>query len=329
MDKKINKSKRLNIPHDRLRGYNQEFETNVLPDLINDERERKTRVRLGFIIAAILTPPSVWLAWYLGFASDDPDSRAISLAFIIPYMGYLSVVWALMRRTKHRLVKSMSGFLKWTHSENEDQSTLVNRLCFFGLLPKHKTIRVGDVLKGRHENWPFEMCEITLQKIEGWGRNRRVVTVFQGIVLSFRLGHISPAVTVLTRDGSLGHPQVPQVLNHEGYYEDTLGDVIVRSSDLTSLNTVMCQRFRAGIEELSQSMSHMSVSCLVDKYFLHIPLKSKDRFEMDLMFESMEDSRRVQKILNEFSEVLKMLDIVLKRRACKDTGEMSYSNFRI
>lgn len=319
---------RLKISHPRLEGYNKEYEDNLRPDLMKDEPERIRRVRAGFIIAVLLTPPSIWLAWYFGFAVKNPDSDAVHLAYIIPLLGYFSVVGTLMARTKFKLVQSISEFLNWSHSEGEDQSKLIERLHFFGLLPEYKIKRVDDVLRGHHENWQFEMCEIVLQKYEGWGRNRRLVTVFQGMVLSFKLGYVSPAVTVLTRERGIGHPKAPQIMHHEGTYKDKLGEVIVRSSDTTALKTVMCTRFQSVIEDLTQSLPMENISCLVDKHYLHIPFKAKDRFEMDYMLDNMGSTHRVQKMLDEFSEILVLLDIVLKRRACSESGVLDYPQFR-
>jgi len=319
---------RLKIPHPHLKGYNQEFEDNVRPDLIRDEPERRRRVRLGLIFAAILTPPSIWFAWYFGFAVEDSDSRAWSIAVLGPLCGYLTFMASLMKRTKNKLMRSITSFLNWSHTQGEDKASMIERLNFFGLLPDYDAKFVSDVLRGLHENWPFEMCEISLSKIEGWGRNRRSVTKFAGLILTFDLGRVTPAVTLLTRSMITGHPKKAQVITHERKYEDHLGEVIVRSSDIYAIETVMCDRFQAVIQELTQSLPDINVSCLIDRHYLHIPLQSNDRFEMDLMLDNMGSSHRVQKLLNEFSEILTLLDIVLKRRACPKTGALDYPQFR-
>jgi len=318
----------LQIKHPRLKGYNQEFQDNVMPDLVRDEPERRIRVRLGLVFAAILTPPSIWLAWYWGVAIEDADSRAFHVAYLIPVLAYLSCVGTLMARTKFKLIKSITSFLGWLHKEGGDKSQLIERLSFFGLLPEHEMTHIGDVLTGLHENWPFEMCEITLTKHEGWGRNRRLVTVFKGVVLSFDLGRISQDVTIVTRNRTLGHPKLSRMIKHEGVYQDHFGEVIVRSSDIAIVETVMCKRFRDVIKDLTVSLPDLDVSCLFDHHYLHIPLEAKDRFEMDLMFDEMRSTSRVQKMLDEFSEILTLLDIILRRRSCPEAGTFDYPHFR-
>lgn len=319
---------RLHIPHSHLEGYNREYEENVRSDLEADEPERRRRVLLGLILAVISIPPCLWLAWYFGFAINEADTRAVHIAYLGPFAVYVSFIASLRRRTKRRLMQSITNFLNWSHSEGEDQTSLVRRLAFFGLLPDHDNIRVGDVLQGTHENWPFEICEVSLFKIEGWGENRRSVLKFKGVVLTFDLGRVSEAITILTRDRMVGHPKLANFIKHEGIYTDHLGEVIVRSSDIYAVETAMCDRFRAIIQDLTTSLPNINVSCFIDRHHLHLPLQERDRFEMDYMFDAMGTTHRVQKLLNEFSEVLTLLDIVLRRRACPKTGSLDYPKFR-
>jgi len=319
---------KLKINHPKLKGYDKEYQDNVRPELVRDEPERRGRVKLGLVLAALLIPPSVWLAWYFGYAASRTDSRAFMLMYLIPLGGYLCIVGSLMRRTKFTLVKSLAGFLGWQHAEGGAQGRLIERLEFFGLFPEHDNRRIGDYFRGQHEDWPFEMSEVRLTKNKGWGNNRRTVIVFQGVVLTFKLSYTSSAVTVITRDRSVGHPKLSNFIHHEGSYQDDLGEVIVRSSDIASINTVLCSRFQAVLRDLTQSLPSVNVSCLVDKHYLHIPLEAQDRFEVDMMFEPMGSSVRAQKMVDEFSEVLVLLDIVLKRRACLASNQLDYPAFR-
>ena len=67
------------------------------------------------------------------------------------------------------------------------------------------------------------------------------------------------------------------------------------------------------------------MACLLIENQLHITMKARNMFEIGALFDGMNSQIHVQKMLNEFGEVLKLLDIVLARRRCPKTGAVDVS----
>ena len=94
-----------------LSDFDAHFQTRMIPDLAQKEAGRKFRVRLGLCVAALLLVPSVWLAWYAVFQSDDPDTRAIVFPFVVPILGYFSIVWRLRLKSKQYIISHITSAL--------------------------------------------------------------------------------------------------------------------------------------------------------------------------------------------------------------------------
>lgn len=318
----------------RFRSYRPEFAefdnyfaADIKPNLNQDEPRRKKLVKLGILVAMALTPVGIFLAWYFGVYAKDADIRALHFVYMVPAVGYMCVLAGLRLKTKLYLVEKISHLLGWTHTRQEDAEVLAEWLYTLGVLPEYDHARLDDIFRGHHLDWPFQLCEIQLLKTEGHGRNRRVITKFQGFILSFKLAHPTDQTTIISRTGT-HEPLNLSEIKYEGHYQDIKGKVKVLSSDRNALMTVLCPRFIAALSELDASFPDASLSCALARDTLHIPVTSLDKFEVDWMFKVMDDPERVQKMLNEFSEILTMLDIVLKRRACHKTGAMDYPEFR-
>lgn len=311
--------------HPTLDGFDVHYRMSLKPSLKSYETERKTRLFIGLIIAAILTPPAIYMAWFFGFAANDPDGRAVNIAWMLPMCGYMAVMFGLRRRAKEKVMEFVTDYLGWHHVPNakKEANNIARKLAEFGFFPKFKSVIGSDVLYGAHEDTAFAFCEIKLMDLEGWGRNRRAVTVFQGCVLSFELAAKTPATTMIARNPSKGYHRLDVV----GQYDDDIGTVTVRSDDKDALDTVLCQRFKSALTELDHSFPDIDIACLVTENWLHIPLTSADRFELDWLLTAMDDPSRVQNIVSEFEDILRLLNIVLARRYCPTSQTNELPNF--
>ena len=306
-----------------LADFDAHFQAQMMPDLAQKEAGRKFRVRLGLCFAALLVIPSVWLAWYAAFQSDDPDVRAMVFPFVVPLLGYFSVIWRLRLKSKKYIISHITSALGWRHRQREKACDLIKTLANHDILPRHTTRAVDDSLDGSHLGRYFQLRELILFKNKFM--RRTPVRVFQGLVVSFRLGRETTDTTLISRRGKPEPRRKAQRRYHFAEYKDTQSIVHILSTDHDVLNTVMCIRFRSAIADLEAGFPNAKLACLLSGSQLHVTIQAKNMFEVDWMFEAMDNPVRVQKMLDEFGDVLKLLDIVLARRRCPQTGDLDVS----
>lgn len=225
-------------------------------------------------------------------------------------------------------MESILGHLNWDHVKNLDLSRLFERLHLFNLMPDYTKIKVGDVICGEHMEWPFQISEVRLLKITGFGRSTRTKTVFAGYVLSFPLSIRPETVTVLNHLSPSGATEQSSGLTFFAEYSDNEGDMLANYSEESSQQTLLCQRFKQVLEEIRLNTEKVIESCIFDHEHLHVIVTRNDMFEMDLMFKSLEDHGRAKKIVSEISDILVLLDIILKKREVDADLSFDYPEFR-
>jgi len=295
-----------------FKNFGQYFDKSLAPHLYALESERKTRMIIGIIFAIALIPVGLYTAWYFGYVSDNRDSRAFHFAYLIPMFGYMIVMYKLRNRITLHLTKGISQFLGWQHSNTENDKGFTLALSRFGVVPKHTESKMDDVLSGTHQGWPFLLREVDLGVIKGMGKNRRRVTVFQGFVLSFDMKYKSSGTAAITRQFYDGLDRQIAETQHEGVIDYQGQEIFVRASDRDIIKTIMCARFQQALFELDAQFPDMDISCAMFGNRLHIPIAADNMFEVDWMFDTMKSKVRVQNLIDDFSYVLGLLDIILK-----------------
>jgi len=318
-------SREIKIQHAELSGFDVIYQNSLKPELLKHETERDTRFRIGIITAILIGILLIYPTWYLAFEAKNPDTRALNLMIAGPPLGYYAVMFGLRKRIKTKILQSVAGHLGWIHfkSKRKQSKKFAKLLRKFGLVQKYDHVKSGDTFMGTHEQTRFVFCELILSKMEGWGKNRRAVPVFEGCVLSFQLPVHTPEATLISR-----YPEANSGdFKFHGSYLDSLGPVYVYSNNQNAYNTVLCNRFKDAITELNKTFERLNLSCLIYDNWLHIPVTSKDRFELDWLMVSFEHPQRVQKIIDEFEDVLHLLDIILRRRYCPRTNVTARPKF--
>jgi len=227
----------------------------------------------------------------------------------------------------------ISEFLGWQHSrpknisKDKQSKDLAKILYDFDAVPKHHYVQTDDVLHGFHEHWAFGLREMTLSKRSIWSRSGPVV-VFKGLVLSFGVEQRIDGEAIITRSLYSGHPRKRPAIRHEGIINSPDGRITIRASNERIIRTLMCPRFQRALIEFDAKMPATDLSCVLFDNELHIPMTNKNMFEVDWLVDSMDSKIRVQKMLDEFSYVLELLDVFLKPRRCAQTGVTQVPEFR-
>jgi len=319
--------------------FGEHFDHTLRPYLSGLEGERKTRFTIGIIIAIVLLPIALLLSWYLvGLAPNvRRDGQlyilAVLLPFILPSSGFFLTIAKIRKKTKLHLTGDISEFLGWQHSrpknisKDKQSKELSTILYSFGAFPKHHFVQTDDILHGFHERWAFGLREITLSKRRPWSRSGPEV-VFRGLVLSFAVERRITGEAIITRSLYQGHPRKRPTIRHEGIIDSPEGRITIRASNERIIRTLLCSRFQRAIIEFDAKMPGTDLSCVLYNNELHIPMTNENLFEVDWLVDSMDSKIRVQKMLDEFSYVLELLDVFLKPRKCNETGETQVPEFR-
>jgi len=313
--------------------FGEHFDLTAVPFLHSLEKERKTRLIIGILLTLILIPISLSIALYLHpLPVDSSRFRHFRVLiyvaiFLLPMSGYLVIMSSLKQKTKLYLAKNISSFLGWNHSIEEDGKDLVQNIYSFGVLPKYSYIHINDILRGSHEYWPFTLREVILTKSQmlPYNRNR---TVFKGVILSFAVRPTLSGEAVITMNPYLGHPHKRPSIKYEGVMNSLNRKITIRASSKRIMKTILCNRFQKALFELESKLPAMNLACVMYNNELHIPITAENMFEVDWLFNKMESKIRVQKMLDEFSNVLDLLDIFLKPRTCRETGMTKVPEFR-
>jgi len=319
--------------------FDEHFEQTLRPSLMDIEGERKKRFTIGLLLTIALIPIGLFLSWHLfGLAEDSRRSGRILilagiLPFVLPMCGYTLAMFPLRRKMKRHLTNDMSEYLGWQHSrpknisKDKHSKALAKTLYEFGVIPKHHIVQTDDILHGFHERWAFGLREMTLSK-HSLSSYHGPLVVFKGLVLSFAVEKRIEGEAVITRSRYKGHPRKRPAIRHEGIINSPDGNITIRASNERIIRTLMCQRFQRALIEFDSKMPGTELSCVVYNNELHIPMTNDNLFEVDWLFDSMESKIRVQKMLDEFSYVLELLDVFLKPRRCKQTGVTQVPEFR-
>jgi len=300
-------------------GFDAIYQNSLKPELLKHETERKVRIAFSVIIGVGLFLITIWFTRNL----DLYERVLLGLSVFIPAIFcFAFIVIGLRTRVKSQIMQSVTQQIGWRHRKSRRQQSeyLAKILCKFGLVPRYNTHRGDDVLFGTHDGIPFCFSELFLKKYRwflarGLFPVRELAPIYTGCVLSFQLAAKTPESTLITRS-SLTHTYK---LNFYGSYQDSLGTIHVHSNHQNAFETVLCARFKAAITELCQAYESLDISCLIHENWLHIPLTSQNRFEVDWLLNSFEHPERVQKIIHEFEDIMHLLDIVLRRRYCPRT----------
>ena len=319
--------------------FSEYYERSLEPPLLGLESQRKTRFTIGIILAIAFLVVGLFLSWeIIKIAEDSRRSgraylAAILLPVALPMLGFGLPLFKLRKKTKLHLTKGISEFLGWQHSRPKNISkdnvskALAEILYEFDALPKHHIVQTDDILHGFHEHWAFGLREMTLSRHRPWSRSGPVV-VFKGLVLTFGVDERMQGEAIITRSNVSGHPRKRPAIKHEGVIEYPDGRIIIRASNERIIRTLLCPRFQSALIELDAKMPKTDLSCVLYNNELLIPIKNDNLFEVDWLTDSMNSKIRVQKMLDEFTHVLELLDIFLKPRRCSRTGETKVAEFR-
>lgn len=210
MDKNTEKIK-------RQKKFVEIFKKNVFPSLKGYEVLRKRLYKKQILVISIsimLIMIGLIISWIkLLFEYNTDDLWFFLAGFIFPFLLIIAI-WLLsnmysknrksfaLELKKNCLQKLLCVFgdIKWSNNENKIPDDALDKSDLFAMFNKRN---IDDEFVGNYKDINFKICETTLIKESGSGKNRSIISVFNGVVLMFKLNKKINTKTIVSTKGDL------------------------------------------------------------------------------------------------------------------------------
>ncbi len=122
-------------------------------------------------------------------------------------IGGGALAWAnsirqkMVNALKQEMNGALAAALEIDYSVAAFSGQEFERACEYALLPSYDDSYLQDQWHGQIDGTDFLLYEAKLTETRGSGKNRRTVTVFEGVVLRFQFARAFLATTLVRRDG--------------------------------------------------------------------------------------------------------------------------------
>ena len=167
---------------------------------VRDAAREKTNRRR--IIVLVLVAALVLLM--MAFSGED-FGGAVPIGMILGALGF---AWAqvpvsrAVKTVKVGINDAIAGALGLSYSHDSEAGTPFELAKSCKLLPVHDRARFEDEWSGQFGDIPFRLHEARLEQRRGSGKDRRWVTVFEGLIMSIGYKRRFHGTTLLVRDNA-------------------------------------------------------------------------------------------------------------------------------
>ena len=207
---------------------------------------------------------------------------------------------------------------------SEDSLLKMELLDVSGIIPSHDSSYLEDYVKGNYKDVNLELTEAKLTQTQGSGKNRRTVTVFNGIFVLLEMNKNFSGKTIVKKDigkignwftKKLGKKLFSKTIDLENVkLEDPVFEkkFEVYSTDQVEARYLLTTSFMERLLELSSLFSKQGViqcSFYINKLLLMIP-SDKNRFEVGSVFQPATFVDDINHILKEMATIFQIIDIL-------------------
>lgn len=182
------------------------------------------------------------------------------------------------------------------------------------LLPVSDRAAYQDRFSGAHHGCAFAFFDGHLRKKVRSRKSSRLVTVFHGQLICIDFPKPFLGTTVVRRDAGMFNAlqSWASPMHRIGLGESRLEKAFeVYGTDQVEARALIHPVFMERLLELEQQFSGKNLRCAFNAGQLLLAIEGGDRFELGSMFRSLIDETRVQRILSDLSEIVRVIDAVL------------------
>ncbi len=301
--------------------FYEKFKNEISPKLRYYENKRKKERKK----AILLTTFSVILAILFFFLAIH------LLTFIFIASAVISNVY--IRKSFEGKIKSLImplicscyGDLQWCNlspvaalnfalSKNKQNNNFkynidVNSINNSLIVPYYDSSSYDDIFWGSYKNVPYEIIEASYSKEEGTGKDRRNITIFDGVIVKLKMNKSFNCHTVVRPDGlfhtspscRLKHTELEDV-NFEKKFD-------VFCDDEIEARYLLTPSFMERLTNLKTSFFAEKISCAFYEDYLFIALRtSKDLFSIASLNKPLYEFRQYEILHDEIISIIKLID---------------------
>ena len=309
-----------------LYPFKEHYRENILPHVQKFDKRRieslaALRKRCFLGIPAILGVIFLLIAFITAY---NPGEALIKLAFggaflAVSGIGYwvYHPVKKYKSKVKGEIFPSVFSFFGDGYTYTEHCPVAVSSLEPSGIIPYYTSVKTEDYLKGRHNSVDLQLFEAELKERSGSGKNRRTVTVFKGLFITFSMNKPFKGRTLLRRDKGKIFNWLTNKTSHKELEAVRLEDPVfekkfeVYSTDQIEARYLLTTSFMQRLLDMSALFDNARIECSLyeNQVLLKIPSK-ENKFETSSIFKPATFEEDIHMILEEMGLIFKMIDIL-------------------
>jgi hypothetical protein len=191
--------------------------------------------------------------------------------------------------------------------------------CEYDLLPSYDDAYYQDQWRGSVGGTDFLLYETKLTETRGSGKNRRTVTVFEGVVLRFRFAREFIGTTLVRRDGfkftlfgdtkSYGDQKLERIKMVDPRFEDAFD---VYGSDQVEGRYLVHPAYCERLLELERDFFGEKLCALFHQGDLLVTIRTDDLFESATL-DPAEDRALLAKTIDQFASITRLIQTLNER----------------
>ena len=304
--------------HNDFNGFSEYYEDQILTHLEIAETVRlsavsKAKRNWTIIVAIILT-----VAIALLIKTREPLLVLMPLVF----GGVIGKIWEtnafsiVKSETKTHLVQNISQFLGWEFTEKVLQPPNIIEALYENklLTGRYDRSSFEDRIQGSAHGADFEMVEAHLEREKTDDKGRKSwVTVFRGQLIGMDFHREFLGRTVVLRDKKIFNAKKKAGMKRVGLVDPVFEKIFeAYGTDQVEARYLLTPTFMQRLVDLETKVDGKNIRFGFIGGLLLIVVETENKFEAGSMYKPLISPERTQKILNEFSAVLDVIDGVLK-----------------
>ena len=299
--------------HSELKGLVEKYEANRVAAVRSARNKLLLLTPLFFIIPIIGWKLNIW------DSNNFEDPSGLGFYFVI--ISYAAMFWLIKRSIityqdsiKNEVFPKILEFMG-DYSFSSHVPAQVKKYEKTGLIPSFNYEKNEDQIIGAYNGVAIELFESHLQRSSGTGKNRRVVTVFNGLILNLSMNKNFLGTTLVKQDrGILGNwfekkfSNLENVKLEDPRFEKTFE---VYSTDQIEARYLLTVSFMERLLQLAELFDKSGIRlCFQDNSLLiMIPLR-KPIFEPGPITEPENFIDDAQNLLKEMHLIFQIIDIL-------------------
>lgn len=301
------------------------YRQHLHPQVAEFERRRldsleklRNRMTLGLMLLIIALPLQVVV--HLALLHSEAN-ETIGLLCLLVYGAVLAWMWQPIHdyksAVKADIFPHIFSFFGPDFTYSEAGRLPMEMLQPAGIIPPHDFALIEDYVRGNYKNVVLETQEVKLQQKRGYGKTRRIVTVFQGMAVRLNMNKRFHGHTTVKEDQGAIANWFTEKFTWSKLEKVTLEDpgfearFEVYSSDQIEARYLLTPGFMERLHALSTLYGGMGLQAAFyeDHLLLLIP-SAIDRFAASSLFLPATFGEDIQRVLAEMKEIFAMVELL-------------------